>query len=109
MNTNPLEDYTGQGLLESAYSYEAPAYLIANGIVNGLIKAGWSERQAINFIHSKAYRWHFDFGMAKHLEQLGLEAGQGMAAEYKSPNFDYPLPEEVQAKLDERNEMAVAA
>ena len=101
----PLEDYTGQGLLESAYSYEIPSALLANGIMNGLIQSGWTEQEAINWIYSKNYRWSLDFGLAQAIEKLGLEVGRNAAKEYRASTFDYELPVDAKANLAIRNQI----
>jgi hypothetical protein len=86
-----MEDFTGQGILEDAYSYDRPAYIVGNALLNGIIKAGYTKEQAINLFYSKAYRWALDFGLGEHLEQIGYQYGQIMAQEYDPTEFSYPL------------------
>lgn len=86
-----MEDFTGQGILEDAYSYERPAYIVGNALLNGIIRAGYTKEQAINLFYSKAYRWALDGNLGEHLAEIGYQYGQIMAQEYKPEEFDYPL------------------
>lgn len=86
-----MEDFTGQGILEDAYSYERPAYIVGNALLNGIIRAGYTKEQAINLFHSKAYRWALDMALGEHLHEIGYQYGQIMAQEYDPAEFNYPL------------------
>jgi len=86
-----LEDFTGQGILEDAYSYERPAYILGNALLNGIIRAGYTKEQAINLFYSKAYRWALDMTLGEHLTEIGYQYGQIMAQEYDPAEFNYPL------------------
>ena len=86
-----MEDFTGQGIMEDAYSYERPAYLLGNALINGFIRAGYTKEQAINLFHSKAYRWALDGTLGEHLTEIGYQYGQIMAQEYDPAEFSYPL------------------
>jgi len=97
------EDFTGQGILEDAYSYERPAYILGNAILNGIIQAGFTKKQAINLFYSKAYRWALDFDLGEQLDQIGYQEGQKMAQEYEASEFDYPLPENIKIALLNHN------
>ena len=54
----------------TAYSFERPAHIVANALLNGMIRAGLSEAEAVSLIHSKAYRWRLDFRLEAALETL---------------------------------------
>ena len=51
-----MEDFTGQGILEDAYSFDRPAHIVGNALLNGIIRAGYTKEQAINLFYSKALR-----------------------------------------------------
>jgi hypothetical protein len=85
------EDFTGQGILEGAYSYDRPAWIVGNALLNGIIRAGFTKEQAINLFYSKAYRWALDMDLGEHLQQIGYQYGQIMAQEYDPAEFSYPL------------------
>ena len=86
-----IEDFTGQGILEDAYSYNRPAEIIANGLLNGLIRAGYTKEQAINLFYAKPLRWALDMALGEHLHEIGYQYGQIMAQEYTPDEFNYPL------------------
>ena len=91
-------DFTGRGLLDGAYSYNRPAYIVANAIMNGLIDAGFTHKQAYNWIYSKSYR-HFLYGKEHRLEQLAYELGKA-EGERSDPNkYDYELDYHAQSEL----------
>jgi len=98
-----MEDFTGQGILEDAYSYNRPAHIIANGLLNGLIRAGYTKEQAINLFYSKALRWALDGALGEHLHEIGYQYGQIMAQEYKPEEFNYTLPPEQRYALMDHN------
>jgi hypothetical protein len=98
-----MEDFTGQGILEDAYSFERPAEIIANGLLNGLIRAGYTKEQAINLFYSKALRWALDGALGEHLHEIGYQYGQIMAQEYKPEEFNYTLPPEQRYALMDHN------
>jgi uncharacterized protein YdaT len=77
----------------AAYSFERPAHIVANALLNGMIAGGLTEAEAVCLIHSKAYRWTLDFSMENALETLGEHYGREMAAEYQGHEWTcYPLP-----------------
>ena len=105
-----MEDFTGQGILEDAYSYDRPAYIVGNALLNGIIRAGYTKEQAINLFYSKAYRWALDGTLGEHLEQIGYQYGQIMAQEYDPAEFSYPLePAQRLALLDHNHREDAAA
>jgi hypothetical protein len=103
-----MEDFTGQGILEDAYSYERPAYIVGNALLNGIIRAGYTKEQAINLFHSKAYRWALDGILGEHLHEIGYQYGQIMAQEYDPTEFSYPLPPAQRLALIEHNHRETA-
>lgn len=105
-----MEDFTGQGILEDAYSYDRPAYIVGNALLNGIIRAGYTKEQAINLFYSKAYRWALDGTLGEHLEQIGHQYGQIIAQEYDPAEFSYPLePAQRLALLDHNHREESAA
>ena len=105
-----MEDFTGQGILEDAYSYDRPAWIVGNALLNGIIRAGYTKEQAINLFYSKAYRWALDGTLGEHLEQIGHQYGQIMAQEYDPAEFSYPLePAQRIALLDHNHREESAA
>jgi len=105
-----MEDFTGQGILEDAYSYDRPAWIVGNALLNGIIRAGYTKEQAINLFYSKAYRWALDGTLGEHLEQIGYQYGQIMAQEYNPAEFSYPLePAQRIALLDHDHREGAAA
>jgi hypothetical protein len=105
-----MEDFTGQGILEDAYSYDRPAWIVGNALLNGIIRAGYTKEQAINLFYSKAYRWALDGTLGEHLEQIGYQYGQIMAQEYDPAEFSYPLePAQRIALLDHNHREESAA
>jgi hypothetical protein len=103
-----MEDFTGQGILEDAYSYERPAYIVGNALINGFIRAGYTKEQAINLFYSVAYRMALDGVLGEHLEQIGYQYGQIMAQEYDPAEFDYPLPPAQKIALMDHNHREAA-
>jgi hypothetical protein len=105
-----MEDFTGQGILEDAYSYDRPAWIVGNALLNGIIRAGYTKEQAINLFYSKAYRWALDGILGEHLEQIAHQYGQIMAQEYDPAEFSYPLePAQRLALLDHNHREESAA
>jgi hypothetical protein len=105
-----MEDFTGQGILEDAYSYDRPAWIVGNALLNGIIRAGYTKEQAINLFYSKALRWALDGTLGEHLEQIGYQYGQIMAQEYNPAEFSYPLePAQRIALLDHNHREDAAA
>jgi len=105
-----MEDFTGQGIIEDAYSYDRPAWIVGNALLNGIIRAGYTKEQAINLFYSKAYRWALDGALGEHLEQIGYQYGQIMAQEYNPAEFSYPLePAQRIALLDHDHREGAAA
>jgi hypothetical protein len=98
-----IEDFTGQGILEDAYSYNRPAEIIANGLLSGLIRAGYTKEQAINLFYAKPLRWALDMTLGEHLHEIGYQYGQIMAQEYKPEEFNYPLQPDQKIALMKHN------
>ena len=98
-----MEDFTGQGILEDAYSFDRPAHIVGNALLNGIIRAGYTKEQAINLFYSKALRWALDGALGEHLDEIGFQYGQIMAQEYKPDEFNYTLPPEQRYALMEHN------
>ena len=98
-----MEDFTGQGILEDAHSYERPAYIVGNALLNGFIRAGYTKEQAINLFHSKGYRWALDGILGEHLTEIAYQYGQIMAQEYDPAEFNYPLQPAQRLALMEHN------
>lgn len=92
-------DFTGRGLFEDAYSYERPAYIVANAIMNGLIDAGFTHKQAFNWIQSKSYR-HFLDGKEHRLEQLAYELAKAEGKKYNPNEYDYEIDAHAEIELD---------
>jgi hypothetical protein len=86
-----MEDFTGQGIFEDAYSYDRPSSIVGNALLNGFIRAGYTKEQAINLFYSKALRWALDGALGEHLAEIGYQYGQIMAQEYDPAEFSYPL------------------
>jgi hypothetical protein len=92
-----MNDYTGRGLFETAYSYERPAQMLANALMHGMIAEGLSEREALSLLHSKAYRWALDWALGAAIENLGIAHGRQLARNYKGDEWTrYNLPEEIE-------------
>jgi hypothetical protein len=103
-----MEDFTGQGILEDAYSYERPSYIVGNALLNGFIRAGYTKEQAINLFHSKGYRWVLDGILGEHLTEIAYQYGQIMAQEYDPAEFSYPLQPAQHLALIEHNHIEAA-
>lgn len=100
------EDFTGQGLMESAYSYERPAYIVGNALLNGMIAAGLTKEQAIQVLHSKHYRWSLDQDLGELLTHLAYSYGFKMAKQAEHEDWiNDPLPDDLQNALDRHNEI----
>jgi hypothetical protein len=98
-----MEDFTGQGILEDAYSYNRPAHIVGNALLNGIIRAGYTKEQAINLFYSRAIRWGLDGALGKHLHEIGYQYGQIMAQEYDPAEFNYPLQPDQKIALMKHN------
>jgi len=98
-----IEDFTGQGILEDAYSFDRPAHIVGNALLNGIIRAGYTKEQAINLFYSKALRWALDFGLEEQLQEIGFIEGQKMAQEYTPEEFNYPLQPDQKIALMKHN------
>ena len=57
---NEYRDFSGMGLFEDAYSYDRPAWIAVNAIMNALMDKGFTKEQAYNWVYSKSYRWFLD-------------------------------------------------
>lgn len=107
---NKYKDFSGGKLLKNSYSYERPAYIVANALVNGFLAYGLTEKQALNLLYSKAYRYKLDWDLEDKLEKVAFKAGKEVAEEYsklaksdRSYNFfDDPLDPTIQKELDKR-------
>jgi uncharacterized protein YdaT len=89
-----MNDYTRRSLFETAFSYERPAQMLANALMHGMIAEGFTEREALSLLHSKAYRWALDWSLGAALEKLGIEHGKQLARDYRGDEWTkYDLPE----------------
>ena len=62
--------------LRKAISYERPAWIVAMGLVRGMMDAGLTEEQAIDVIRSKIYRYNLDGDFGDALENLAYKMGK---------------------------------
>ena len=92
-------DFTGRGLLDGAYSYDRPAWIVANAIMNGLIDAGFTHKQAYNWLYSKSYR-HFLDGKEHRLEQLAYELAKAEGDKSDPSNYEYEIDAHAEIELD---------
>lgn len=89
-----MKDYTGLGLFDEAYSYHRPAAILANALMNGMTRAGLSEREALSLLYSKAYRWTLDGQLGDELAALGLKHGAELARDFMGDEWTrYQLPQ----------------
>lgn len=100
------EDFTGQGIIEGAYSYDRPSSIIANSLINGFIDAGLTKEQAINLFYSKAIRWALDGSLGECIADISYKVGKAMAKDWaKEPFLNDPLPNELQNALIMHNDV----
>ena len=100
------EDFTGQGILEDAYSYDRPAWIVANALINGFIEAGLTKEQAINLFYSKATRWALDGSLGEALTDVSYKLGKQIAKDWaKEPFLNEPLSNDIQSALDMHNDI----
>lgn len=92
-------DFTGRGLFEDAYSYERPAYIVANAIMNGLIDAGFTHKQAYNWIYSKSYR-HFLDGCDHLFEELAYKLAKKEGKHDNPSDYDHEIDAHAEIELD---------
>lgn len=83
MNEIP-EEFTGY---EDAFSFRRPAHIVANGMLRGMMRAGLTERQALDLFYSKAYRWALDGSMGEALDFLAYHHGQELARDCNNSQF----------------------
>lgn len=57
------------------YSYERPAYIIWQGVYDGLRYKGLSHAKAVEWLQSKAPRWALDGSLGDAIRQLGFDLG----------------------------------
>jgi hypothetical protein len=103
------KDFSGGNLLKNSYSYERPAYIVANALVNGFLAYGLTEKQALNLLYSKAYRAKLDWDLEDKLEKVAFRARKQVAEEYAklaqvNPErygfLDDPLDAQTEKELD---------
>ena len=100
------EDFTGQGILEDAYSYDRPSWMIANALLNGFIDAGLTKEQAINLFYSKATRWALDGSLGDAITHISYKIGKAMANDWKNePLLNEPLLEPIAQALEMHNDI----
>lgn len=58
------------------YSFERPAYILWNGIYNGLRNRGWTDEEAREWLRSKHTRWLLDDVSGELLDMLGKFAAK---------------------------------
>ena len=95
-----MYDFTGSGLFEGAYSYETPSWQMANGIMCGLIKSGFSRQEAINWLHSKAYTHYLDLDIGTVIEKIGYEVGLAAGTARDTSERSSELSPLLQKRLD---------
>lgn len=81
MNVNWI-DYSSSPELKSSHSYERPAWMIGNALINGFIAGGLSEKQALLLIGSTAYRHALDQTLGEMLESIAFGYGIQMSKDY---------------------------
>lgn len=91
-------DFTGRGLLDDAYSYDRPAWIFTNAIMNGLIDAGFTTEQAYNWIYSKSYRHLLD-GKEHLIEQLAYNMAKQEGLKDDPSNYDDEISENALQEL----------
>ena len=95
-----MYDFTGSGLFEGAYSYETPSWQMANGIMCGLIKSGFSRQEAINWLHSKQYRYALDGELENVIGKMGYEVGLAAGTASDASERSSELSPLLQKRLD---------
>ena len=70
-----LKDTTLDKLRE-AISYERPAWIVAMGLVRGMMDAGLTEEQAIDVVRSKIYRCELDGAFGDTIKNLAYKMGK---------------------------------
>jgi hypothetical protein len=64
------------------YSYERPANMIWNAIMNGMRQGGMTEKQAFEWLQSKSPRWMLDGEFGDLLNEIGLQKGRENAKHF---------------------------
>ena len=92
-----MKDYTDA--IKEAFSFNRPAYILGQALMEGMIKAGLTEEQALSLIYSKGYRWQLDGALGQALELIGYHHGQQMARIYSGHEWTrHDLPQHAQLK-----------
>jgi hypothetical protein len=73
-------DFTNQIGNWGMYSYDRPAWLFWNAMMNGLMDSGYSQQAAEQWLRSKAARWMLDGDMGDKIEELAYEFAKSRAA-----------------------------
>ena len=66
------------GFFDSAYSYERPAWIVLNGLCNGMIDAGFTVEEVQHWIYSKEYRWALDQKLGEMLQECARKYGASL-------------------------------
>lgn len=61
------------------YSYVRPAYLLWQAVYEGLVDAGRTHEQAVDWLQSKSARWALDGELGDQLEEIGRALGRAQA------------------------------
>ena len=76
-----MNDYTDA--IRDAYSFNRPAYIVGQSLIEGMIAGGLTEDEALSLFYSKAYRWALDFRLGLDLRDLATREGERLAREYR--------------------------
>lgn len=94
-------DFDFYNLMQDAYSFERPAYIVGNALLNGMIEAGLTKKQALTVFYSKTYRWALDGEMGDAIDTLARVFARKWARESKGQAWiDDDLPDNLQEILD---------
>lgn len=86
---------------QDAYSFNRPAHIVANALLNGMVQAGMTPRQAHNVFYSKFIRWALDGDLGDKLDEVCKEYGKQLAKECKKESWiNDEVSEELQNELD---------
>lgn len=100
------EDFTGQGIIENAFSYDRPSSIVGNSLLNGFIDAGLTKEQAINLFYSKATRWALDGTLGDTIANISYKIGKAMANDWKNePLLNEPLSNQIGQALEMHNDI----
>ena len=55
--------------LKGAYMHDSCAYYVMDGILNALLKKGYDNHSAVQWLLSKNLRWAFDGGLGEYISK----------------------------------------